>query len=283
MIQAPLERHEMSDKENTTLEHPEVQAEVQSEGQDEAAAEELVVQLTEGSGPQAEVQPVEMRSEPASEQVKTEATPAEPMTEAPAREMGSEAMAGEREAAAGAEQEAARQESEAFNSLLDAYPQYTHPPIGTVLKGQVVKITGPEVIVDIAYKCEGVIPAEEFKDSQGNLKVQPGDEINCLMESTEERDGYVLLSYAKARRLRAWSDIEASYQGQTAITGVVIEKNQGRPGSGCRHASISARLADRRASGAESRRPPGAGNLLQGHQGQPQARQHRGVAKSDPG
>src|SRR6185436_19153974 len=73
----------------------------------------------------------------------------------------------------------------------------------------------------------GVIPVEEFRDSLGNVKVQPGDDIDVLMESTEERDGYVTLSYAKARKLRAWSDIEAAYQDQMPIQGIVVEKTKG--------------------------------------------------------
>ncbi|HWP85860.1 MAG TPA: 30S ribosomal protein S1, partial [Terriglobia bacterium] len=128
---------------------------------------------------------------------------------------------------AAAEPEAGQRDADAFNSMLDSYPEYAQPATGSVLKGHVVKLTASEVIVDVGYKCEGVIPLEEFRDAQGNLKVQPGDEIDCLMESTEERDGYVTLSYAKARRMRAWSDIETAYQQQTPITGVVIEKTKG--------------------------------------------------------
>ena len=168
-----LERHTMSDQENSILDQQEVQQAVQPPEPEAAAPPE---------------QPAE-------------ATVPEP--------------------------KAARPESEEFDSLLDSYPQFSQPSTGTLLKGHVVKITGPEVIVDVGYKCEGVIPAEEFRDLQGGLKVQPGDEVEVLMESTEERDGYVTLSYAKARRIRAWSDIEDAYQNQTPISGVIVEKTKG--------------------------------------------------------
>jgi small subunit ribosomal protein S1 len=126
------------------------------------------------------------------------------------------------------ESTSARPEAEEFDdTLLDSYPQLSHPSSGSLLKGHVVKITAAEAIVDVGYKCEGVIPLEEFKDAQGNLRVQPGDEIEVLMDSGEERDGYVVLSYAKARRIRAWSDIEAAHQQGTPITGVVLEKTKG--------------------------------------------------------
>jgi small subunit ribosomal protein S1 len=230
----------MSDQENTTLEQTEVQAEVQAETQTELQTEVLPEAHPDA---QPESEPIEMQAEqqlnaePEATAPLSGAKPDEPPMseaaetpiEAPADAMASQAVAAAapRVEEAASEQETARREAEEFDSLLDAYPQYTHPPLGTVLKGQVVKITGPEVIVDVGHKCEGVIPAEELLDSQGNLKVQPGDEIDCLMESTEERDGYVTLSYAKARKLRAWSDIEAAYQDQTPMTGVVIEKTKG--------------------------------------------------------
>jgi len=191
--QPPLERHEMSDQENTALDQSEVQTEVQTDVQTDVPSD---VQ----SQVQPEVKPAELETAPQPD---------------------------ERPEAAAAELETARRDTEEFDSLLDSYPQYAQASTGTLLKGHVVKITGPEVIVDVGYKCEGVIPAEEFQDSQGNLKVKPGDEIDVLMESTEERDGYVTLSYAKARRLRAWSDIEAAYQGQTPISGIVVEKTKG--------------------------------------------------------
>ena len=127
-----------------------------------------------------------------------------------------------------AEAPTARSEAaDEFDSMLDSYPQFSQPSSGSLLKGHVVKIIDSEVIVDVGYKCEGAIPVEEFRDALGNVRVQPGEEIEVLMDSAEERDGYVMLSYAKARKIRAWSDIEAAYQHEAPITGVVLEKTKG--------------------------------------------------------
>ena len=51
-----------------------------------------------------------------------------------------------------------------FDRLLNSYSQFSQPPLGSLLRGHVVKIAGSEVIVDVGYKCEGVISADEFKD-----------------------------------------------------------------------------------------------------------------------
>jgi len=191
----------MSDQENTILDHPEVQT-------PEDQTPESQTEVPQGIAPDGQ---------PAGD----------PMTAQAGKQSDQTPETSEQAEATLTEQETAHRDAEAFDSLLDSYPQYSEVATGTLLKGHVMKVTGTEAIVDIAYKCEGVIPIDEFRDSLGNLKVQPGDDIDVLMESTEERDGYVTLSYAKARRLRAWSDIEAAYRDQTPIHGIVVEKTKG--------------------------------------------------------
>ena len=125
------------------------------------------------------------------------------------------------------EQKSPQAEGEEFDQFLNSHSQLSDPPPGTFLKGRVMKITDSEVIVDVGYKCEGVIRIEEFKDEQGNLRVQPGEEIDVLMESTEERDGYVVLSREKAKKIQVWDDIETAYQLQSTIPARVVEKIKG--------------------------------------------------------
>ena len=119
------------------------------------------------------------------------------------------------------------QDKEEFDRLLNSYSQFSQPPIGSLLRGHVVKIAGSEVIVDVGYKCEGVISAEEFKDADGKLRIQPGDEIEVMMESTEERDGYVVLSRERAKRLKVWEDIESAYERQSVVPARVLERIKG--------------------------------------------------------
>ncbi len=118
-------------------------------------------------------------------------------------------------------------EGEDFSNLLSSYSQRSHPATGTRMSGHVVKVTESEVIVDVGYKCEGVIALEEFRDDWGNLRVQPGDAVEVMLESGEERDGYVVLSHQKARRIKVWDDIEKAYQDQSPIRARVMEKIKG--------------------------------------------------------
>ena len=118
-------------------------------------------------------------------------------------------------------------DKEDFERLLNSYSQFSQPPLGSLLHGRVVRIAGSDVIVDVGYKCEGVISADEFRDKEGNLRIQPGDEIEVMMESAEERDGYVVLSRERAKRLKVWDDIESAYERQSVIPAMVLEKIKG--------------------------------------------------------
>src|SRR5271170_4380101 len=66
---------------------------------------------------------------------------------------------------------------------------------GEIVKGTIIEVRPKEVLVDIGYKSEGVIPANEFEDIK---VVKVGDEINVLIEKLEDKDGMVVLSKEKA-------------------------------------------------------------------------------------
>jgi len=95
------------------------------------------------------------------------------------------------------------------------------------LKGTVLKITPTHVVVDVGYKSEGLVPIAEFQDSSGNVTVQPGEEIAVMVEHGEREEGYIVLSHAKAQRLRVWDDIEKAYNDKTPIKGKVVERVKG--------------------------------------------------------
>ncbi len=95
---------------------------------------------------------------------------------------------------------------------------------GGIVKGKIIDITSTEVIVDIGYKSEGVIPISEFR-SRENLKV--GDEIDVLLESKENDDGMVVLSKEKVERALGWDRIVKSQKEGDLIEGKVIKKVRG--------------------------------------------------------
>jgi small subunit ribosomal protein S1 len=98
---------------------------------------------------------------------------------------------------------------------------------GEIVTGRVIGITANDVVVDVGYKSEGLVPKAEFLDREGNLKVKVGEEIDVLLEKAEDQEGHVLLSRQKAERLRRWTDIEQAYKDGSIINGRVIDRIKG--------------------------------------------------------
>jgi small subunit ribosomal protein S1 len=98
---------------------------------------------------------------------------------------------------------------------------------GEVVKGTVVKVTPTEVIVDVGFKSEGLIAIEEFIDESGQVTAQAGDTVDVLLERTEDRDGYVVLSREKAEKMKIWDEVEKAYQERKVVIGRVIERIKG--------------------------------------------------------
>jgi small subunit ribosomal protein S1 len=111
--------------------------------------------------------------------------------------------------------------------LMTGMPEVTGIVPGQVSRGQVVKITDSEVIVDIGLKSEGAIPRAEFLDETGQLNVQAGDVVDFLIEDYDEQEGTFTVSHRKAAEIRAWDNLEQASHDQTNITGRVIERSKG--------------------------------------------------------
>src|SRR5437868_6637971 len=89
---------------------------------------------------------------------------------------------------------------------------------GSIVKGRVLEIRPREVLVDIGYKSEGVIPSAEF-DNIDTLEV--GDEVDVLLERLENDEGMVVLSKEKAAYRQNWNKIASVFQGDGLIKGNV--------------------------------------------------------------
>ena len=98
------------------------------------------------------------------------------------------------------------------------------PQVGEIIKGKVLCIAKDVVIIDIGYKSEGHIPLKEFMDTKGNLEVQIGDEIEALLENTDDEKGCLVLSKEKAKQIKTWNEIEAAYQSGKPIEGKIVQK-----------------------------------------------------------
>ncbi len=115
-----------------------------------------------------------------------------------------------------------------YARLLDLYDNsFRNIAEGEVVKGTVLKVTPSEVIVDVGYKSEGIIAIDEFIDETGQVAVQPGDIVDVLLERTEDREGYVVLSREKAEKMKIWDDVEKAYAEKKVVIGRVIERIKG--------------------------------------------------------
>jgi small subunit ribosomal protein S1 len=124
-----------------------------------------------------------------------------------------------------ADQELSRQE---YEHLLAQYEDsFKNLQEGQIIRGRVLTVTPSEVIVDIGYKSEGIIPISEFTDFSGNVMVNPGDAVDVLLERTEDQNGYVVLSKDKAEKMKVWDEVEKSYRSGSTVKGRVIDRIKG--------------------------------------------------------
>ncbi|HEV7719751.1 MAG TPA: 30S ribosomal protein S1, partial [Iamia sp.] len=101
---------------------------------------------------------------------------------------------------------------------------------GQIVEGKVVKVDKDEVLLDIGYKTEGVIPARELSirnDVDPSEIVSLGEELEALVLTKEDKDGRLVLSKKRAQYERAWGDIEATKERDGVVTGPVIEVVKG--------------------------------------------------------
>lgn len=92
---------------------------------------------------------------------------------------------------------------------------------GTVVRGRVLQIRSGVVMLDLGYKSDGIIPAEQFSEEE--LKtLKPGDELEVLLEAAEDRNGNLLLSREKAKKLQLWEHLNHAYQTGSPVKGKVV-------------------------------------------------------------
>jgi small subunit ribosomal protein S1 len=114
------------------------------------------------------------------------------------------------------------------NSLRELVEEsFQHLREGDVVRGTVVAINDSDVVVDIGFKSEGLIPRSEFVDREGNLTVKPGDEVDVLVERFDEMLGEIRLSRERAAKIRVWEVLETAYREGAPVRGKVVERVKG--------------------------------------------------------
>lgn len=118
--------------------------------------------------------------------------------------------------------------AEDFLAAIDATIKYFND--GDVVEGIVVKVDRDEVLLDIGYKTEGVIPSRELSikhDIDPSEVVTVGESIEALVLTKEDKEGRLILSKKRAQYERAWGDIEKVKDADGMVTGTVIEVVKG--------------------------------------------------------
>ena len=118
--------------------------------------------------------------------------------------------------------------AEDFLAAVDETIKYFND--GDIVEGEVVKVDHDEVLLDIGYKTEGVIPSRELSikhDVDPSEVVEVGDEVEALVLTKEDKEGRLILSKKRAQYERAWGDIEKIKEEDEAVKGTVIEVVKG--------------------------------------------------------
>ena len=115
--------------------------------------------------------------------------------------------------------------SEEYSSMMDFYRQGMQPRgEGEVVTGRVVDVTETEVVVDVGFKSEGVIPLAEFKEP---VTIRVGDDVDVFLEKMENQDGLVVLSKQRADFVKVWSHIKDAFDDQNVVEGRVLRRIKG--------------------------------------------------------
>ena len=115
-----------------------------------------------------------------------------------------------------------------MDELLDMYDRkMSNFAEGDIIRGRVLKVIGTEVVIDIGYKSEGVLPVHEVTGYDGQITVKAGDELDVFIERLENNSGYIVLSREKAERMLVWDRIEAAFKADEPISGRVVERVKG--------------------------------------------------------
>ncbi|MGH7252143.1 MAG: 30S ribosomal protein S1 [Nitrospiraceae bacterium] len=97
---------------------------------------------------------------------------------------------------------------------------------GSIIEGRVVAISKDKVVVDIGYKSEGIIPADQFSGEELQaLKI--GDRLQVYIEEREDADGNLILSKEKADKMKVWEDLEKAYKDEKIVEGRILSRIKG--------------------------------------------------------
>jgi small subunit ribosomal protein S1 len=117
--------------------------------------------------------------------------------------------------------------SESFAELFEQSLAQAEMRPGSILRGTVVDIGQDVVVVNAGLKSEGVIPKWQFLSPEGQLEVQVGDQVEVTLDMLEDGMGATLLNRDKAKRQKAWEDLEKAFENNETVVGRITGKVRG--------------------------------------------------------
>ncbi|MFO8057423.1 MAG: 30S ribosomal protein S1 [bacterium] len=168
----------------------------------------------------------EVKQDPISEAAEETEPETEPETGEASGEAGEGTSASSLEQDQGAAQDE-EEEIEDFGALFEESLKKREFDEGEIIKGTVVDVHKDHIMIDIGGKSEGHVSVDEFKDEEGNVTVEPGQEVEVLVERRNEEDGIIRLSKNKAEKRRVWQDLESSYRSEKPVKGRITERVKG--------------------------------------------------------
>ena len=117
--------------------------------------------------------------------------------------------------------------TESFAELFENSDIVSRMKPGTIMNGLVVDVRSDFVVINAGLKSEGIIPIEQFKDEKGELDVNIGDEVEVALDAVEDGYGETRLSREKAKRAKAWIELEKACETQETVSGIITDKVKG--------------------------------------------------------
>ncbi len=204
-------------------------AEAESDTPEAEIEAETPTAEAESDTPEAEIEAetptAEAESDTPEAEVEAETPTAEAESDTPEAEVEAETPTAEAESDSSEEQDTAMsQESleEAYDNSLKAFTD------GEIVKGTVVDVSRDEVMIDIGFKSEGYIPAEEFDSDENDLpSVKVGDEIDVYIVRREDSEGQINLSKKIADQTLVWDEITEAFESGSPVEGQITERIKG--------------------------------------------------------
>ena len=117
--------------------------------------------------------------------------------------------------------------SESFSNLLDESLSTLDMQPGSIVSGVVLDVDKDWVTVHVGLKSEGVISLDEFRNNEGTVDIEVGDEIEVALEAVEDGYGETRISREKARKISTWKMLEEALETGEFVTGRIHNRVKG--------------------------------------------------------